>query len=440
LHGVLAKAGAFPRKDVEAEQDLTVYLGIGEVLIRYMLAHPRVLFRGLLVAALAGFWSAAAAAGPAVVGVRIGEHPDRTRFVLDLTEKAQFRVFTLGRPYRVVIDFPEIDWRLPFEANAKGRGVVERYRFGLFRPGTFRVVLDVRSPVKVREAYVMDPRGGGYYRFVLDLARVDARQFEAALRANPPPAFAPRGPRVEPPPLGQQRRRADGKRVVVLDPGHGGIDPGTIGRGGTHEKRLTLSFAVELKRRMEKTGRYHVVLTRDRDVFLELRERIAAARDAGGEIFLSLHADSIADKKVRGVSVYTLSETASDAEAEALATKENKADVIAGVDLSHNSTEVNSILIDLAQRETMNNSGKYAQMLIDELRDDVALLRRTHRFAGFAVLKAPDVPSVLVELGYLSNGKEEKLLRRSRYRAKIIDAIVRAADTYFAFLDRLTRS
>ncbi len=403
-----------------------------------MFLFRRVAALGLVLVGLVA--AAPASAAPAVVGLRIGEHPQWTRFVLDLTEKAEFRVFTLRRPYRVVIDFPEITWRLPFESATKGRGVVERYRFGLFRPGTFRVVLDVRAPVKIRRAFVLPPRDGNKFRFVLDLEEVSAKEFDATYQAVSLPGSAARNGKSVPLPGEKPRRRADGKRVIVLDPGHGGVDPGTIGVSGIREKRLTLQFARELKRKLEATGRYKVVLTRDRDIFLELRQRIARARAAGGELFISVHADSVKNPRVRGASVYTLSEKASDAEAEALAAKENKADIIAGVDLSHKSAEVTSILIDLAQRETMNQSGLFAEMLVGELAPKVKLLRRTHRFAGFAVLKAPDVPSVLLELGYLSNRKEEKLLRSARYRAKIIAAIVRATNAYFAAKDRLTRS
>ncbi|MBM3488751.1 MAG: N-acetylmuramoyl-L-alanine amidase, partial [Alphaproteobacteria bacterium] len=226
-------------------------------------------------------------------------------------------------------------------------------------------------------------------------------------------------------------RRADRKRVVVIDPGHGGADSGAVSARGLVEKDLALSYAQELRSRLVETGRYHVVLTRERDVFLRLRERIAIARAAEADLFISLHADSIADRALRGGSVYTLSENALDEEAAALAAKENKADLIAGVDLSGQRREVVNILIDLAQRKTKDESTRLARRLIDELSDGHLMLRKSHRSAGFAVLKAPDVPAVLFEMGYLSNAEDEAILSSVAGRDGILGAVVRAIDRFF---------
>jgi N-acetylmuramoyl-L-alanine amidase len=224
---------------------------------------------------------------------------------------------------------------------------------------------------------------------------------------------------------------------VVLDPGHGGSDPGTIGIGGVHEKEVTLTLARELRRALEASGRYAVRLTRDGDEFVPLRDRIARARAAGADMFLSIHADSIASGETRGASVYTLSDTASDAEAAALAQRENRADIIAGIDLSNESRDVASILIDLAQRETMNSSARLAHLVVAELGKDVRLLPTSpHRFAGFVVLKSPDVPSVLLELGYLSNREDAALLRSAEHRRRLTHALLRAIDGYFATAPR----
>jgi N-acetylmuramoyl-L-alanine amidase len=220
-------------------------------------------------------------------------------------------------------------------------------------------------------------------------------------------------------------------RTIVVDPGHGGADPGTVGARGTAEKHVVLALARELRAVLEATGRYKVVLTRQRDLFVRLRHRVARARDADAELFVSLHADSMANRSVRGASVYTLSERASDREAALLAEKENKADLIAGVDLTGESSEVTNILIDLAQRETMNQSARFGMLLIKELKREVRLLRNTHRFAGFAVLKAPDVPSVLIEAGFLSNRRDETALGQKAYRLKLAQATTRAIDAYF---------
>ncbi len=228
--------------------------------------------------------------------------------------------------------------------------------------------------------------------------------------------------------------------MVAIDAGHGGVDPGAIGVSGSHEKMVTLNFAREIKTQLERGGRFKVVLTRDRDQFLRLRDRIALARRAGAQLFISLHADSHPDPSFRGASVYTLSEEASDSEAAALAVKENKADLIAGMDLSNENDVVTSILIDLAQRETKNLSAQFAAMLVNELGNQTKLIRNTHRFAGFAVLKAPDVASVLIELGYLSNSRDEKQLFSASYRTKLAQAVARAVQGYFDWQESLKRS
>jgi N-acetylmuramoyl-L-alanine amidase len=229
------------------------------------------------------------------------------------------------------------------------------------------------------------------------------------------------------PPLPEDNR----KPVIVLDAGHGGKDPGATGVDGTMEKDITLRMARELKRLLEASGRYKVVLTRTDDTLLPLRRRFDIARLAGADLFISLHADHNDNKRLRGASVYTLSENASDAEAAALAARENKEDLINGVDLSNQSAVVTSILIDLAQRETKNRSARFASLLTEEMADQTLVLRESHRFAGFAVLKAPDVPSVLIELGYLSNENDEAALRSARHRTRIGKAIEQAIDQYF---------
>jgi N-acetylmuramoyl-L-alanine amidase len=242
-----------------------------------------------------------------------------------------------------------------------------------------------------------------------------------------------------PPPLKPPLPAGPVRPLIMLDPGHGGVDPGTVGASGFYEKDLTLTMALEIKRQIEADGRFRVQLTRDTDIFIPLRDRIAISRAAHADIFVSLHADSNFNAAHRGATVYTLSENASDAEAEALATKENKADLIAGVDLSNENQMVTSILIDLAQRETKNQSVRLADYMVQELASGTLLNRNTHRFAGFAVLKAPDVPSILLELGYLSNSQDEKLLQTKAYRRKMAAAILKAIGDYFQWQRTLTQ-
>jgi N-acetylmuramoyl-L-alanine amidase len=219
--------------------------------------------------------------------------------------------------------------------------------------------------------------------------------------------------------------------VIVLDPGHGGKDPGATGKRGTQEKNLVLKAAQELAAAFRALPGYKVVMTRNGDQYVSLRGRIDVARSAKADLFISLHADSAINTEATGMSVYTLSERASDREAAKLANKENQSDIIAGVDLSGESQDVSNILIDLVQRGTMNASADYATRLVTELSSSVKLKYESHRFAGFVVLKAPDVPSVLIEMGYLSNPKEEWLLLQKSHREKLVKGIVAATQSYF---------
>jgi len=376
-------------------------------------------------------------AQPKVGAVRIGAHPDMTRFVLELSEAPRFRVFTLPDPFRVVIDLPELDWETGNGAQ-KGQGLVEAMRFGLFAPGTTRIVLDLSAPGRIGKVFALPPKDGILHRLVVDIVPVTRTAYFAA----------PRDPILSDPPLAPPRAVTkpaaptvtDQRPLVVIDPGHGGVDPGARSLTGVYEKRIALDYALELKAQLEATGRYRVAMTRDRDIFIQLRDRMAMAQSVGGDIFISLHANNHDSSNIRGVSVYTLSENASDAEAEALAAKENKADVIAGVNLADQTEVVSKILIDLAQRETMNLSKRFANGLVGEAGRVTPLLKNSHRYAGFAVLKSPTVPSVLVEIGYLSNREEEALIRSPKHRKHLMAALVKALDAYFARQESLNRS
>ncbi|MGH6990150.1 MAG: N-acetylmuramoyl-L-alanine amidase family protein [Stellaceae bacterium] len=220
--------------------------------------------------------------------------------------------------------------------------------------------------------------------------------------------------------------------TLMLDPGHGGMDPGAIGVRGTYEKYIALDTAREVARLLGRTGRYHVRMTRDDDKFIALRERVILAQNAGADLFMSIHADAIPNPRVYGASVYTLSNKASDAEAAALAARENHYDRVAGVDLSQHEPVVNEILFDLARRQTNNMSQRLAQAVVHELRHEVALFDNPHRSAAFVVLKSPDIPSTLVELGCLSNRNEERELREASHRHLLAVRIARSIDDYFA--------
>ncbi|MBT7667598.1 MAG: N-acetylmuramoyl-L-alanine amidase [Rhodospirillaceae bacterium] len=373
-------------------------------------------------------WASVGSAGAEIVArdIRIGVHKSKTRVVLDLTTNVKFTIFALADPYRIVLDLPDIRWQVPAAAARRNGGLIAGLRYGQYQPGKSRVVLDLRAPGTVGKSFMLPPGEGYGPRLVIDIKNVSRKAFLASIR--PPAKKVPRA--TQKIVLKPTRKPAE-RPLVVIDPGHGGVDPGAIGISGIFEKRVTLAMARQVGKAIQALGRQRVRLTRNRDIFIPLRRRVAIARAAGAELFVSIHADSIATRRVRGGGIYTLSENSSDKEAAALAAKENRADLIAGVNLSGHDDEVASILIDLTQRETMNYSAQFAAALVPELRQLIQMRRKPHRFAGFVVLKAPDVPSVLIELGYLSNRRDEKMLTSPRSRAAIAKAIARSVDNYF---------
>jgi N-acetylmuramoyl-L-alanine amidase len=383
-----------------------------------------------------------ARAMPQASSIRIHDHGAFTRLVVELSEGLEASAFVLPEPRRLVVDLPELAWST--EAPIPKTTLVSAVRAGLFEPGHSRLVIDLAQAAQLSQGYVLPPTGATPWRLILDLSPVTDDAFRAATVLNQITRISPQGgvgvaaakpsaPALKTlPPEKPTAKKVSGRKIIVaIDPGHGGIDPGAISAGGIYEKNITLMAAQQLKQKLEATGRYRAVLTRTRDTSLVLRQRIEIARHAPADVFVSLHADSIRDRSIRGLSVYTLSEKASDAEAEALADRENKADLIIGMDLTKESQEVRNILIDLAQRESMNLAARLASSLIDELKREVTLLRNAHRFAGFAVLKAPDIPSVLIEMGYLSNREDQNALMKEGYRGKLMSAIVKGLDRYY---------
>ncbi|MGD0531881.1 MAG: N-acetylmuramoyl-L-alanine amidase [Methyloceanibacter sp.] len=354
----------------------------------------------------------------------------RTRFIADLSKKVEVSVFALGDPYRVIVDLPEVSFQMPRGLGTERRGLVTGYRFGLFAPGKSRIVIDVSGPFLVDKAFVLEPRPDQPARLVVDLVPTDRATFLAKLREGAKShASEASAPQADPP-----AKPPNAKPVVVLDPGHGGVDPGTSSASGTTEKDVVLAFAKTLKQRLEAKGQYDVYLTRDDDTFLALRERVEFAQEKGANLFVSIHADYFPKQTAdaTGATVYTLSEQASDDEAKELAAKENFSDAIAGVDLPRDSDEVvANILIDLAQRETQNRSLIFARSIVGGM-SAADLHTKSLKSAGFRVLKAPDVPSVLLELGFLSNPDDEKRLTSDTWRGTMADKVAAAIDGYFA--------
>ena len=374
----------------------------------------------------------------AVTAIRLGVHAERTRFVAEVTQAVSYTIFTLADPYRVVIDLPPVGWTLA-KPDPATRGLVGGIRYGSYRQDRGRIVLDLKGPAKVAGASLLKPGDGYGPRLVVDLVATERNAFLAA--AGWPEAENASGaiavPRRDASARAATHADAKAKPVLVIDPGHGGVDPGARAADGTLEKDVTLAFANELKAMLAEIGRYDAVLTREGDNALALRSRVERARVAGAALFVSLHADALPEEpEVHGLSVYTLSNTASDAEAAALAQKENRADIIAGVDLSGEPEDVMQILIDLAQRQTMSQAEAFADGLTLELRGRALLVKNAHRAAGFRVLKAPDVPSVLIELGYLSNASDLANLKSDAWRKSLALALCEAIDQHFAALDQ----
>ncbi|WP_169569094.1 N-acetylmuramoyl-L-alanine amidase [Sneathiella limimaris] len=377
------------------------------------------------------FLTSSFAAPANITSVRLGIHPDKTRFVLEIDEKPEYRIFYLPNPDRLVIDMQQVNWQTSDKSKA-GIGLIENYRYGLFRQGTSRIVLDLKQPVELIREETLPPSEGKPYRFFIDIRKTSRENFGKLVQQSRQQQVAALAPRISAIPT----PRSHQKYTIIVDAGHGGIDPGAIGGSGIYEKQLTLQVAKRLKSVLEADAKYNVILTRETDTFLSLRERVEIGRKYKGDLFISVHADSIGRSDIRGSTVYTLSENASDDEAAELARMHDKADVIAGVDLEEQDDTVQGILIDLAQRETMNFSVKFAKLLLPEFRGvGIKTGSRSHRFAGFRVLKAPDVPSVLVELGYLSNRHDEAFLKSEKGQKKMAEAISNALDKYFATLE-----
>jgi len=402
---------------------------------------------------LTTLFNAASEARPAIKGARVGQHADSTRFVLDLSENTAFRIFTLAKPYRLVLDLPGAGWEFYQKSLMLHQGLVESVRFGQFQAETARIVVDLNAPARVNRAFILPPGKSQDFRLVIDIGEVASKSFQPSSLGSVKAAEMlasveqPRSERkaesaeiiddtvlalVLPPNI---PKPSSGRnfiaRLIVIDAGHGGADPGAIAGTDIYEKNITLAAARALQVLLDEFG-HKTVLSRSSDIYLSLAERAQGAQDRGADLFISLHADKHSNSKIRGASVYTLSEKASDAETEALAHRENEVDALFDVNFSQEyDEELRKILISLVQRTTMTCSAKFAGELIPELGKSTKLLGRTHRFAGFRVLKAPKVPSVLVEMGFLSNKSDRRMLLSEKGRYALMNRVAGAIDSYF---------
>jgi N-acetylmuramoyl-L-alanine amidase len=368
---------------------------------------------------------------PVASDARLGGDDTHTRLVLDLSRKIEMRVFTLANPYRVVIDMPQVTFQLPGKTGEKGRGLIKAFRYGLVMQGGSRVVIDLARPARVEKATMLEAANDQPARLVLELAAVDRDAFIRTIALeNRAPDATPRKPEQE----ADTKNGGDPRPLVVIDPGHGGIDNGTrLAPSDNPEKTIVLEFGLLLRDKIEKTGKYRVVMTRSDDTFVALADRVNLARARHASLFVSIHADALArgEGDAQGATIYTLSETASDAAAARLAEAENRADVIAGLDLSAELNDVADILIDLARRETKTFSVQFARTLATEMRNVTRLHREPLKSASFRVLKAPDIPSVLIELGYVTNKEDLKSMSSEAWRGRTADAMVQAIDTFY---------
>lgn len=386
---------------------------------------------------------AAASNFPVVSDARVAGDARQTRFILDLDRPVQFRAFTLADPYRVIVDLPQVNFQLPAGAGAAGRGLVKAFRYGLVMPGGSRIVFDLTGPARIAKSYVLEAANGQPPRMVLELEEVDRTAFVQSLSPENRPELRPAIAEANAAVAGSDDPAAaktppgppDKRPVVVIDPGHGGVDNGTqAGGGDIMEKNLVLGFGLALRDRIEKSGKYRVVMTRTDDTFIPLADRVKIARNESAALFVSIHADALkrGEGDAQGATIYTLSDKATDSEAERLADAENKSDAIGGVSLADEPTEVADILIDLVQRETKTFSNRFARVLMGEMKNTVRMHKHPLKSAGFRVLKAPDVPSVLVELGYVSNKGDLEHLVSENWRNRTVGSMAQAIDAFLS--------
>lgn len=381
------------------------------------------------------FFVTIADAQAGINSMRVGQGVGNVRLVFDADQSFDYKVFLLGDPKRLIIDTQNVKVNPKIVNNLDSNNFISDPRLGTVGVDDVRIAFNLRKAAIIKKAFLLPPQSSFGWRFVVDLELASEREFASKLGSshaltndNYKESRVAEKAAANKPVI---KANSNTKKVIVLDPGHGGQDPGAIGYSGVYEKNITLAMGRELKALLDKKGKYKVYLTRNTDKFIPLRERVKIARRYKADLFMSIHADSALNRSAKGLSVYTLSETASDKEAAALAERENKADVISGLNLVEHSKEVSDILINLAQRETMNRSSEFASFMVQEMRQSVKLVANTHRFAGFAVLKAPDIPAVLLEMGYLSNRQEEKLLQQKSYRKKLAESASEAIDKYF---------
>jgi N-acetylmuramoyl-L-alanine amidase len=417
---------------------------------RALLASRWVKVAGVVIAgacALAAATSHGAANG-GVLKVRMGGDSRETRVVVELDRSAKAKLVPQDDPTDVVLAWADVE--VSADMNGQGKGLVTSWSVDQ-AAGAARLKLELAGEAEVVRRFLLPPADGvEVYRYVVDLkatkpvARTKTAKIEAAkagaeprlmalgpttAKAEPGEAVTAKVEKLQPAAMiSAPKTVVVSKPVIVIDAGHGGKDPGAQGQDA-REKDVTLAAAKALKARLEQKGRYKVVLTREKDVFVPLEQRVRIARKAGADLFISLHADAGSDPSLRGASVYTLSENGSDRIAKKVMAKDTR---FGEIKLPGPDRSVNQILLDLTQRATRNQSATFAQLLLNEVDEDFTLLRGSHRDAGFVVLLAPDVPAVLLEMGFMTNPEDEKVLTNPAARKRMMSAVADSIDGYFS--------
>ncbi len=415
----------------------------------------RLLMVVLFLAAL-GF-RAVMAQDASVEAVRLVDQGSHTEVVFSLSQALQPHIFTLaadsGRPYRIVIDLPSVNWQVDGGVSLAGRGLVQQVRYGVNRPGASRIVLDLPHAAIIESYRMIAPTSNTSAYLTFNLVPTDHAGFVAAA-ALPIEGLAAAAPSEEPgaetvddgSPFasiesvlasldpGQDvvlvpEPAATVRPIIIIDPGHGGRDPGSVSVLGDNEKDIVLDISRAIVDELNASGMFEAHLTRNTDEYLRLNDRYAIAQAQQADLFISVHVDSNDNADARGLTIYTLSEQASDGEAARVAERENQSDRLDGYEVDE---ELTRILIDLAQRETMNLSAQLATIMIDNFNiEEIRTVSRPHRFAGFRVLTAPDVPSILLETGFGSNRQDAQLLTSEAYHGVLARGLTRALVDYF---------
>ncbi len=421
-------------------------LGVSRVFMRaYSTRLWSILFLAVAALSMPGRDAGAANRATSTVAkdAHVGGDLTRTRFVADLSETVDFRVFLLADPYRIIVDLPEVKFLMPSGVGGKGKGLVSAFRYGLFAPGKSRIVIDVVEPVLIDKAFVRAAENGQPARLVIDLVRTSPEEFEkqrkkqTALRAIGTGNF-----QTSTEEIGDGKGRSDSagrpkktKPVIVIDPGHGGPDIGAPG-DGFYEKDVVLSVSLQLRKALEAAGDYEVHMTRTKDVFIPLGERVAFSRRKGANLFVSIHANSAESHAAEGFETYFLS-AAKTEDARRVARMENSAVRYENPSIDPESLgELNFILWDLAQNEYLRESSTLAESVQEEIDRRLALRSRGVKQAGFFVLNGAFMPAILFEMAFISNPKEESLLDDPAFQTRIADAL---AESLLAHLDRYSR-